>query len=149
MDQDKTNKTIFTALTIGLAGGIEKHLDFFGRLLGYFGAQAGIRQDPYYDNSTDEYGLMSFKDGNDSNNDYKYTGGSTLSIFAGGFTGVEFYVAPRIALMGELGYYLSYYTQMKRIYKPASGTDDVVDHGSGGFEFEPVPGGSLILLFYF
>lgn len=148
-DPDQENKVTYTALTVGLAGGIEKHLDFFGRLSGYFGGQVGIRQDPYYDNSTNEYGLQSFKDGNDSNNNYKEVGGNTLSIFAGGFTGVEFYIAPRVALMGELGYYLSYYTQMKRVFKPASGTDNVIDHGSGGFEFEPVPGGSLILLFYF
>lgn len=149
VDPEQTNKTTYSALTIGLAGGIEKHLDFFGRLSGYFGAQVGIRQDPYYDNGSGEYGSLSYMDGNDSNNDYKEAGGNTMSIFAGGFTGVEFYVAPRVALMGELGYYLSYYTQTKRVYKPSNGTDDIIDHGSGGFDFEPVPGGSIILLFYF
>jgi hypothetical protein len=149
VDPDQINKVTYTALTVGLAGGIEKHVDFLGRLSGYFGAQVGIRHDPYYDNIRAEYGVRSFKDGNDSNNDYKEVGGNTLSIFAGGFTGVEIYVAPRVALMGELGYYLSYYTQMKRTYKPASGSDNVIDHGSGGFEFEPIPGGSMILLFYF
>jgi hypothetical protein len=148
IDPDQEDKTTTSALSIGLTAGIEKHRDFFGRLSGYFGAQVGVRDDPYY-SSSGYYGKLSYKDGNNSDNDYKLVGGSTFSILAGGFTGVEFYFAPRIALMGEVGYYLSYYKQGKRVDKPASGTENTIDYGSGGFEFMPAPSGNLILLFYF
>ncbi len=36
-------------------------------------------------------GKLSFKDANDSNNNYKLTGGNTYSFMAGGFVGVEFF----------------------------------------------------------
>lgn len=147
VDNDQLDKYSSSALSIGLTGGIEKHRDFFGRLSGYFGAEVGVRNNPYY--TSGYYGSISFKDGNNSDNDYKETGGNTLSVCAGGLAGVEFYFAPRIALMGEFGYYLSYYTQLKRVYKPASGDENVVNYGSGGFEFMPYPSGNLILLFYF
>jgi hypothetical protein len=148
INPDQEDKTTYSALCIGLTAGIEKHREFFGRLSGYFGAEAGIRNDPYYI-SAGNYGSLNFKDGNDKNNDYKEVGGNTLSIFAGGFTGVEFYFAPRVALMGEIGYYLDFYYQGKRTYKPASGTDNTINYGSSGFDFMPVPGGNLVLLFYF
>jgi len=147
VDEDVLDKYSSTAVTVGLTGGFEKHREFFGRLSGYFGAEAGVRNDPYY--TSGYYGQFSFQDGNNSDNDYKETGGNTLSFCVGGLAGVEFYFAPRIALMGEFGYYVSYYTQMKRTYKPATGDEDVIFYGGSGFEFMPYPSGSLILLFYF
>lgn len=148
-DATQTDKTSTSALTVGLNAGIEKHREVFGRLSGYCGAQAGIRKNPYYSAFNNYYGMLNYKDANDSNNDYKETGGSTYTISVGGFAGAEFYVAPRIALMGEFGYYLSVFTQGKRIGKPASGSETTIDLGSSGFDFMPVASGNLILLFYF
>jgi len=68
---------------------------------------------------------------------------------AGGFVGVEFYIAPRIALSGEFAYSLSFYTQGKRTGKPATGSETTVSYGGGGFEFMPTSSGSLVVLFYF
>jgi hypothetical protein len=148
-DPDKMDKTSTSALTLGLAAGIENHRDIFGRLSGYYGAQVGIRKTPYYDAANRYYGKLIYKDGNDSSNDYKETGGSTFGLSTGGFAGVEFYVAPRIALMGEFGYYLEFYTQGKRKSKPASGTETTIDYGNMGIDMNPVASGNLILLFYF
>jgi hypothetical protein len=152
-DPDVIDKMNASALSIGLSAGIEKHREIFGRLSGYFGAQAGVRNDPwaFYDNTEGRYyyGKFSFKDGNDSNNDYTESGGSKISVSAGGFLGVEFYIAPRIALAGEYGYYLNFYSQGKRVAKPASGTETIIDYGNGGFEAMPAASGNLVLLFYF
>ena len=149
IDPDQDDKTTTSALTIGLFGGIEKHRDFFGRLSGYYGAQAGIGKDPYFDAANSYYGQLSYKDGNDSNNDYKVTGGSTYYVQAGGFAGVEFYIAPRLALMGEFGYYLTFYSEGKRINKPATGAETTISSGGGGFDMMPANSGNLVLLFYF
>jgi hypothetical protein len=152
-DPDKIDKVSTSALTIGLSAGIEKHRDFFGRLTGYYGAQAGIRKQPYsyYDTQTNQYyyGEFSFKDGNNPDNNYKEKGGSTYTILAGGILGVEFYIAPHIALMGEYGFYMSFFSQGERIDSPATGAETTIDYGSLGFEMRPVSSGNLVLLFYF
>ena len=148
-DNTAVDKATTSALTIGLYAGLEKHRNVVGRLSGYYGGQAGIQKDAYYNAAQGYYGKLSFKDGNDSNNDFVETGGSTYTLTAGGFAGLEFYVAPHIALMGEFGYYLSIFTQGKRTQKPASGSETIVDQGSSGFDFAPVASGNLILLFYF
>jgi hypothetical protein len=148
-DPDQVDKTTTSALTIGLTAGIEKHREIFGRMSGYYGAQAGICMDPYYNAANGYYGKLSYKDGNDSNNDYKETGGSTYCLSAGGFAGVEFYFAPRIALAGEFGYYLEVFTQGKRTGKPATGSEFTIDSGSMGVDFMPAASGNLVLLFYF
>lgn len=150
-DPDIVDKATTSALTLGLSAGIEKHREIFGRLSGYFGAQALIRSDPYFSAGFpfNYYGKLNYKDGVDSDNDYVESGGSTITVAAGGFVGVEFYIAPRIALMGEYGYYLSFLTQGQRMAKPATGTETIVDYGSSGFEAMPMSSGNLVLLFYF
>lgn len=147
-DPTQTDKITASALTIGLSGGIEKHRDIFGRLSGYYGAQAGIRKDPYY-NPSYGYGRISYKDGNDSNLDFKRTGGNTYSIIIGALAGVEFYIAPRIALSGEFGYAMTAYFTGDRVDKPATGSETTLNYGGRGFDFEPISSGNLILLFYF
>jgi hypothetical protein len=148
-DPDQVDKLTTTALTVGLLGGLEKHRNIFGRLSGYLGAQGGIRVDPYYDAGNGYYGSLSYKDGNDSNNDYKESGGSTFSIIAGGMAGVEFFIAPRIALTGEFGYNLVFFTEGKRTGKPASGSETTISLGGMGVEFMPMASGNLVLVIYF
>lgn len=149
IDPTQTDKITASGLTIGLSGGVEKHRDIFGRLSGYYGAQAGFRMDPYYDPFTGYNGQVKYKDGNDSDNDYKQTGGSTYSLIIGTLAGVEFYIAPRIALSGEFGYSLIAYFAGDRVNKPATGSDTTLEYGGRGFDFEPTSSGNLILLFYF
>lgn len=146
---DQIDKTTTSALTIGLTGGIEKHREIFGRMSGYYGAQAGIGKEPYYDASQGYYGRLSFKDENNSDNDYKETGGNTYCVSAGGFAGLEFFIAPRMALTGEFGYYLEVFTQGKRTGKPATGPEFTIDAGSMGLDLMPAASGNLVLLFYF
>ncbi len=146
-DPDLVDKTTTSALTIGLLGGIQKNRQVFGRLVGFYGVQAGIMKDPY--NAGTYLGKLSFKDANDSNNNYKNVGGSTYSIMAGGFVGVEFYFAPNMALAGEFGYNINFYTQGKRQYVPESGTETTTDYGGSGVELAPSASGNLQLLFYF
>ncbi|MBL7111342.1 MAG: hypothetical protein ISS19_05310 [Bacteroidales bacterium] len=68
---------------------------------------------------------------------------------AGGFVGVEFFFAPRMALAGEFGYDLLFYTQGDRKYVPETGTENITDYGSTGVELAPTASGNLQLLFYF
>ncbi len=146
-DPDLVDKTTTSALTIGILGGIEKNRQVFGRLVGLYGVQAGIMMDPY--NAGTYMGKLRFKDADDSNNNYKNVGGSTLSIMAGGFVGVEFFFAPNMALAGEFGYNVSFYTQGNRKFVPESGTETTTDYGGSGIELDPTASGSLQLLFYF
>jgi len=147
-DPDQVDKAKASAVTIGLTGGIEKHRNFVGRLSGYYGGQAGFRVDPWYDAALDYSGKLTVKDGNDSNDDYEEVGGTTFTILAGGFVGIEFYIAPRISISGEFGYNLNFHTQGERTGKPATGTEIIIDYGCGGFDFMPVASGNLVLLFY-
>lgn len=148
-DPDQIDKLTTTALSVGLTGGVEFHRDIFGRLSGYYGGQAGVMKDPYYSAVGAYYGKASYKDANDSSNDYKETGGNTYSALAGAFVGIEFFIAPRIALSGEFGYYVTFYTEGKRIGKPASGAETTLSYGGSGTELQPMNSGNLMLLFYF
>ena len=147
IDPDLVDKTTISALSVGLIGGIQKNREMFGRLVGYYGAQAGVMMDPY--NAGFYMGKLSYKDANDSDNDYKNTGGNTFSFMAGGLVGVEFFFAPRMALSGEFGYDLVFYTQGNRKNVPATGTETITDYGVTGIQFEPRASGSLQLLFFF
>ena len=141
------------ALHIGLSAGIEKHLDVFGRLSGYIGAQAGISNEPYsfYHNDTRRTynGNFSFTDAENSDFNYYEKGGSIMSVFAGGILGVEFFIAPRVSLTGEFGYNLSFFVQSDRIGKPANDDEYTVEYGGSGFDLMPFSSGNLVLLFYF
>ena len=94
-------------------------------------------------------GKLSFKDGNDSNNNYKLTGGNTYSLMAGGFVRIEFFFAPRMALAGEFGYDILFFTQGDRKNVPETGAETITDYGGTGVEFAPTASGNLQLLFYF
>ncbi len=147
VNPDLVDKTTTSAITIGLVGGIQKNRQIFGRLVGIYGVQAGIIKEPY-DGGTYQ-GKLIFKDANDSNNNYKLTGGNTYSLMAGGFVGIEFFFAPRMALAGEFGYDLLFYTQGDRKYVPETGTENITDYGRTGVELAPTASGNLQLLFYF
>ena len=144
---DLVNKTTTSALSIGLIGGIQKNRQVFGRLAGIYGIQAGIMKDPY--NAGTYMGKLSFKDASDSNNNYKRSGGNTYSVLAGGFVGVEFYFAPRMALAGEFAYDILFHTQGNRKNVPETGDETIMDYGGMGVEFVPSESGNLQLLFYF
>lgn len=147
VDPDQKDKTTVSAVSIGLAGGIQKNRVMFGRLIGYYGAQAGIMLEPY--NAGFYEGKLSFKDANDSDNNYKNVGGNTFSFSVGGLVGVEFFFAPRMALAGEFGYDLVLHTQSNREYVPSTGTSIITEYGGSGIHFEPRASGNLQLLFYF
>ena len=144
---DQVDKTTTSAISLGLVAGIEKNRQVFGRLAGIYGVQAGVMKDPY--NAGTYMGTLKFKDASDSNNNYKRTGGNTYSILAGGFVGVEFYIAPRIALAGEFGYNIRLYVEGDRKFVPETGTETVQSYGGMGVGFAPSQSGNLQLLFYF
>ena len=73
---DQVNKTITSAIDIGLIGGIERSRKVFGRLAGFYGVRAGIMKDPY--DAGTYTGKLSFKDANNSDNNYRRTGGNTF-----------------------------------------------------------------------
>lgn len=144
---DQVDKTIVSAIDIGLIGGIERSRKVFGRLAGYYGVQAGILKEPF--NAGTFIGKRSFKDANDSDNNFHISGGNTYSILGGGFAGVEFFIAPRIALAGEFNYNLRLYTQTERKNIDAAGTENILDYGGRGVELAPAQSGNLQLLLYF
>jgi hypothetical protein len=144
---DQVDRTITSAVSIGLTAGIEKNRQVFGRLAGIYGVQAGLMKEPY--NAGAYLGKRHFKDASDSNNNYRLTGGNTYSLLAGGFVGVEFYLAPRIALAGEFGYNVRFYMQGDRKYVPEAGSTTIQDYGAMGLGFAPSQSGNLQLLFYF
>ena len=135
------------ALSIGLVGGIQKNRQIFGRLVGIYGVQAGFMRDPY--NAGTYMGKLSFKDAYDSDNNYKRSGGNTYSAMLGGFVGVEFFFAPRLALAGEFAYNVLFYTQGERKNIPETGDETIMDYGEIGVEFAPSQSGNLQLLIYF
>jgi hypothetical protein len=147
VDPDQVNKTITSAVSVGLIGGLQFNRQVFGRLIGIYGIQAGVLAEPY--DAGTYMGKLSYKDGNDSDNNFKRTGGNTYSFLAGGFIGVEFFIAPRIALAGEFSYDVRFYTQGKRKYVPETGTETTTDYGEMGLELAPGESGNLQLLFYF
>lgn len=147
INPDLVDKRTISALSIGLVGGLERNRQVFGRLAGIYGVQAGVRKDPY--NSGIYMGKFRFKDAYQSDNNFKRTGGNTYSVMAGGFLGVEFFVAPRIALAGEFAYNVSFYFQGNRKNVPETGDETILDYGGTGVEFAPGESGNLQLLFYF
>ena len=148
-DENKPSKEAHTAIHLGIIAGIEKNRTVFGRMVGIYGAQVGLLKEPYYDDDSEMYGKLTFKDAENSDNDYVETGGNTFGIMAGGFVGIEYFIVPRVALAGEFGLQLKITTQQKRTLKPGVGSNTTLDYGGYGVELAPSQSGNLQLLFYF
>lgn len=150
-DADEMDKATVSALSLGLIGGIENRSISLGRLVGLYGFQAGIIKTPYtsYYNGEEYVGKLSYKDGVESDYDFKEVGGNTWSLLAGGFVGIEFYFAPKMSLAGEFGYDLMLSKKGDRVTKPAVGDDVTEEYGNTAITLQPSASGNLILLFYF
>ena len=138
----------YSAIRLGLTAGIEKNHELFGRMVGVYGLQAGVMKVPDYI-SGNHYGRLSYKDSQNTASNYVETGGNTFGISLGGFVGIEYFIAPRIALAGEFGLDLIASLNQKRIRKPNTGSDTTIDYGGNGVELSPTQSGNLQLLFYF
>ena len=141
-------KINYSALSVGLQLGIEKSKSIRGRIMGYYGAMAGIAKTPY--NAGSYMGKLSYTDVNDSDNDYKQVGGNTMTISVTGFVGVEYFFAPKFSLGGEFGFTLNGSAQGKRVQKyEAAGIDDAtLDWGSTEIGLNNVASGDLVLRIY-
>lgn len=91
---------------IWLTGGLEFRRGNYGRFQGYYGGELifGISGN----NTTDETILPDATPGNNTVNGYKRTvettAGSTLNLGLQGFIGVEYFLAPKVALGGEFSW---------------------------------------------
>ena len=143
-DPDNPHKRNTSGVSFGLTAGLEKTKNIYGRFAGIYGAQIYLMLSPY-----DGSGRISYKDANDSDNDWVEKGGRTSSIGVGGFIGVEFYIAPKVSLSGEFCLDIGGSVTGDRILKPVRGNETTIELGGSSFSFAPAASGDLVILFYF
>ncbi len=156
---------------IGLSVGYEFRRGY-GRLQGFYGIEAGLGFESY--KNTYEYGnpftnthqlpttTTNFINGTFAQASVRPTSeksGSQFSFEAGAFAGVEFFVAPKLSIGGEVGLGLSYATTPKgkatveswdaanSIVKATEG--EAYTGAPGHFGFETVTRGALFVMFHF
>ena len=146
---DENNPHLYSsaALNIGCIVGLERMKSIKGRLLSFYGFQAGFQKDPFVNGNIQ--GKIEFDDKNDNNNDYIEEGGNTFVYKAGVFTGLEFYILPRIALTGEIGIDFGYHNQEKRTRKLGTDEPVIVNSGEYGLNIKPITSGDLSIFIYF
>jgi hypothetical protein len=153
-DNDDIDKYISSAANFGLTLSLEKSPFMKSRLRGFYGWSAAMGVTPYFGQSYGNPGLFvsgKYKYVDSANDDANFVekGGNTISAGVGGFTGLEFFIAPKISLAGQFNLMLSYGYQLKRNYVPETGDDVVIDSGSSSFRFDNMASGSLVLTGYF
>jgi hypothetical protein len=146
-DDNNPHRLTESAISFGLTAALEKTRSISGRFTGIYGAQIGFLLTPYEDVSGYS-GRVSYKDANNSDQDYVEKGGRTHSLGAGGFVGVEFFIAPKVSLSGEFGLNLVGSITGKRVYEPGVGDQTVIDPGAASVSFSPEASGDLVLIFY-
>lgn len=148
VNEDDNIKRIYSAIQLGLTAGVEKSKELFGRMVGVYGLQAGVMKTPY-NIGGGHYGKLNYKNSLPGATQYIETGGNTFGVVLGGFVGIEYFIAPRVALAGEFGLDLVGYLNQKREYQPSPGTNITQDYGGSGVQLSPTQSGNLQLLFYF
>lgn len=149
-DQDKLNRLITASSAFGFSAGIEFARPVKNRLRGYYGGVVGFETLPHID------GHIKFTDAILIDYDYEKKGGTSTFIYLGGIAGVEYFVAPKIALGGEFGLYFAngFTSARKEIYQDPvmieDGTNEIiVTERSSGMTITTSASGSLKLSFYF
>jgi hypothetical protein len=125
--------------------GMQNAIGTGSRLVGYYGAEAGLMYSA---------GREVNKWGDDKNDPGRHlkTTWSGFGIGAGVFTGVEYFVAPRISVGGEIGWGIEcgFAGRGKTKTQTADGDETHKGMFSGrGFGFGTRPNASLTLSFYF
>ena len=148
------DKYITSAANLGFDFGIENSPFMKSRLRGFYGWQASVGVAPYegpsYSNPLiSVIGKYKYVDGSSEFSNFVEKGGNTLSIGAGGFIGLEYFIAPKLSLSGQFNLMLIYAYQLKRNYVPDSGTSVVIDSGQSSILLDNLASGSIILMGYF
>ncbi|MGY6560582.1 MAG: hypothetical protein ACXITV_00605 [Luteibaculaceae bacterium] len=130
------NTTRFGETNIGLVGGIEKRRGT-GRLVGYYGGEAGIIINSL--TVTNEFGNSLNADNTNGGVARELESKSGLGFTFGvrGFAGVEYFILPKMSLGLEYGWGLGFFTQGY-----GETTTERFDLGSGSVVTETVEGTS-------
>ncbi len=146
-DPDEDIKYVNSAAALGLQVALENAFAYKSRVRGYYGAGVMITKDPYVDALG--IGTISYKDAEDSDNNWKEKGGIGIGAGIGGILGVEVFFAPKISLAGEFNIGLMVNKTTDRIYTEEGEDDEIVERGTTTLGFDNTASGSLIMHFYF
>lgn len=136
-----------SAYSIGYIGGLEYSKSIKGRILAYYGPQAGIYVEPFTNGSIT--GNIKYTNPSDPSLSYSDKGGSTINFELAGFAGIEYFLLPRISLSGEIGLGLNLYSKSDRIYTLADNPSQISEKGAKGFSLAPNASGNLNIFIYF
>jgi len=146
-DPDVNIKYVNSAAALGLQVALENAFLYKSRVRGYYGAGIMITKDPY--EAELGTGTISYKDADDSDNNWKEKGGITIGGGIGGILGVEVFFAPKISLAGEYNIGLMVFKSTDRIYAVEGEDDEILERGGMTIGFDNIASGALILNFYF
>jgi hypothetical protein len=142
-----------SAAHLELQVGMENSFLYKSRVRGYYGAAVMISKSPFsgYSAAVGENvtGTISYKDAEDSDNDFKEKGGMTIGGGLGAILGVEVFIAPKISLSGEFNVGLMISNSTDRIYTQEGEDDVYLDLGGSVIGFDNVASGALCMHFFF
>jgi hypothetical protein len=146
-DPDVNQKYVNSAAALGLQVALENAFAYKSRVRGYYGAGIMIQKNPYVDEMG--IGTISYKDADDSDNNWKEKGGIEIGGGIGGILGVEVFIAPKISLAGEFNIGLMVSKSTDRIYAVEGEDDEILERGTMTIGFDNTASGALIMFFYF
>jgi len=152
IDPDEKDKYKASALRIDLMAGIEKSRTIRNRIRAYYGYEAIVGITPFSGMSEfggDVTGNLKFVDGSDDTFNRSEYGGNQYSFGGAGLVGVEYFVAPKIALGGEFKLGLSAYYESKRVIEMPNNQDTEYVLGGYGFDLDNAASGSIFISIYF
>ncbi|MDR0729126.1 MAG: hypothetical protein LBF19_03250 [Prevotellaceae bacterium] len=150
-DKQVENKTTTSNMDVNLIVGIEKRIGKT-RLQGFYGAELTFGTG-FLNNISYTYGNP-LSASNPGHRPLSSKGGTTFLVGAAVFTGAEYFIAPGIAIGGELGWGIAYNSKGRGEQKTESWNnssqkiDTVETGGSSSFNFNNFDG-SFTLTFYF
>jgi len=154
-DEMVENVTTVSNMNISLSAGLEKRIGKT-RLQGFYGAEVGLGL-ASANNTKSTYGnaLSAANPYFNLPRTLSEHGGTTFSLGAGAFAGVEYFVAPGIAIGGEVGWGIGFSAtgrgseETERWTGSAVKTEKTEIGGKSSFAFDNAGVGSINLTFYF
>lgn len=142
----------------------------YGRLQGFYGAEVGLGISS--ESHTYEYGNIMDKDNGATSNNFngnansrydratKLSSGSTFQGLVGGFAGVEYFVAPKLSVGGELGLGILFKStgdaklttesvKDRGTSNPSVETKETKSAGSSSFDFKANYSAAVTVAFHF
>ncbi|MFC2137571.1 hypothetical protein ACFLTE_05295 [Bacteroidota bacterium] len=152
-EPDYYNKVKQSALNIGASLGNEFYRNNKSRFRVFYGYEGGFNVIPFSGQCNalqiNVIGKVDYDESNSNSNDFTETGGREYLFFFQTFSGIEFFLLPKMSLSSELGVSFNIISQEKRKHSPKNSSGFTILEPSSSINLSPYVSGIIELNYYF